>query len=100
MILDKDNNKLKCQNGLTRWAVESRVTAAKSLYVLCMDLKLSSMLTKPSIVPLESASDICLFEVWNGCANCNATFLFPSWQKVLFCFSVLKDFLVLFFQYF
>lgn len=100
MILDKDNNKLKCQNGLTRWTVESKVTEAKFLYVLCMYLKLISMLTKLSIVLLQSASDICLFEFWNGCANCNAAFLFPSWQKVLFCLSVLKDFLVLFFQHF
>ena len=59
----------------------------KSLYELCMCL-FSSVWTKPFII-FKNSSDTCLFKFWNGYANFNVTFLFPSWQNSLFCFSVL-----------
>lgn len=38
--------------------------------------------------------NICPFRFWNDDANFNVTFLFPSWQISLFCFSVLNFFLM------
>lgn len=60
----------------------------------CVSTHPTFVLTETFTIILQNSSNICLFKFRNEDANFNVTVLFPSWQNSLFCFSVLKFFLM------